>query len=93
MHHARAVVYLCAGSPVARRSVFLSWKLSHSRGTSASFTHRRALIALGTLRYGQPAAYLFMKQMKSATFSTGAAVEPSQFAYEPPAAYVVLKQT
>ena len=43
--------------------------------------------------YGHPAAYAFVKQMKSATFSTGVAVEPSQLAYELPAANAVLKQT
>src|SRR3954468_23568980 len=36
--------------------------------------------------YGHPPAYFVRKHEKSATFSVGAAVEPSQFAYGSPAA-------
>jgi len=63
------------------------------RGKRADARPRvRGTWPLCVVHYGQPAAYEFVKQMKSATFRTGGTVEPSQLAYESPAAYLVWKQ-
>jgi len=56
------------------------------RGVDCTSLRCRSPRTLPVAPYEHPAANAFRKHEKSATFSTGAAVDPSQLAYESPAA-------